>query len=137
MLLIYLSRPPRESQQERVRKGDCQALTSNRGRVEAKKETDDGVFGPKLAKRPSIQPHRFKPARRKISNRFTCKKQLKSAKKSAASQSVPNALTQDSGNIDKPHDQDNVGKFKVRGEALVDGHSEKETRYGIRQDKIA
>ena len=161
MLLICLSRrqevktgqnlhvspsavPPRESEKVRVRRagseGDCQAPTSNRGRGEVNEETDDGVFGPKLAKRPSIQPHRFKPARRKFSNTFTSKKQLKSAQKNAqkstASLSVPNALTQDSGDtisVDTPHEQENGCKFEVCGEALSDAHDEEEKRYGIRQ----
>jgi hypothetical protein len=129
--------PPRESEKVGVRRGgsegDCQAPTSNRGRGEANEETDDGVFGPKLAKRPSIQPHRFKPARRKFSNRFTSKKQLKSAQKSAASLSVPKALTQDSGDMDTPHEQDNGCKFEVCGEMLSDAHDEEGKRYGIRQ----
>jgi hypothetical protein len=136
--------PPRESEKVRVRRGgsegDCQAPTSKRGRGDANEETDDGVFGPKLAKRPSIQPHRFKPARRKFSNRFTSKKQLKSAQKNAqkstASLSVPNALTQDSGDtisVDTPHEQENGCKFEVYGEALSDAHDEEEKRYGIRQ----
>jgi hypothetical protein len=129
--------PPRKSEKVGVRRGgsegDCEAPTSNRGREN--EATDDGVFGPKLAKRPSIQPHRFKPARRKFSNRFTTKKQLKSGQKSAASKSLnaPNALTQDSGDMETAHDQDNGGKFEVRGEALSDVHNEQGKRYGIRQ----
>lgn len=121
---------------------------SNRSRGESNKVTDDMVFGPKMAKRSSILPQRFKPARRNFSHRFTSKKQLKSALKklqnarqsvkgpceSVASKSLSasNSLIQDFADVDTPHDQDNSSKIRV--DALSDIHSEEDIRYGIRQD---
>ena len=87
---------------------------------------DGGEPSPKVGKRPSVQPHRYKPARRKFSHRFTSKKQLKSAQQHARRYLQEASEGAESRSLSTPHivAQGSPAYSSRPGLIFADGHED-------------
>jgi len=109
-----------------VRAGEREGSRVDAGMAKGSGAADGGEPSPKVGKRPSVQPHRYKPARRKFSHRFTSKKQLKSAQQHARRYLQEASEGAESRSLSTPHivAQGSPAYSSRPGLIFADGHED-------------